>query len=87
MGIEIKRIDPASIPSAKGGNENKKWHDAVVAFAKSKAEAVEVFGEPDGRRASTGLRQAVAGLDLVGKIKVVRRGQRVFLTKIEADQS
>lgn len=81
VGIEIKKIDPASIPAAKSGSENKKWHEAVVAFEKSKADAVEVLGETDGRKASTGLRGAIAGLDLVGKIKVVRRGDRVFLVK------
>jgi hypothetical protein len=82
MGIEIKKIDPASIPAAKGGNEIRKWHDAVLAFAKSKAQAVEVLGETEGRKASTGLRGAIRGLDLVGKIKVVRRGDRVFLVKV-----
>lgn len=82
MGIEIKRVDPASIPVAKGGSENKKWHDAVVAFSKSKDQAVEVFGEADGRKANTGLRGAIRGLDLLGKVKVVRRGDRVFLVKV-----
>jgi hypothetical protein len=83
MSIEIKKIDPASIPAAKGGNENKKWHDAVQAFVKSNAEAVEVLGESEGRKANGGLRGAIAGLDLVGKVKVVRRGDRVFLVKVD----
>jgi hypothetical protein len=82
MGIELKPVDPRSIPAAKGGNENKKWRDAVLAFMESKAQAVEVLGESDGRRASTGLRAAVAGLDRVGEIKVVRRGQRTFLVRV-----
>jgi hypothetical protein len=82
MGIEIKRVNPESIPASKGG-EDKKWHNAVQAFVKSNAEAVEVLGETDGRKASTGLRGAIAGLDLVGKVKVVRRGDRVFLVKVD----
>ena len=61
MGIEIKKIDPASIPPAKGGIENKTWQDAVVAFVKSKAQAVEVLGETEGRKTSTGLRGAIRG--------------------------
>ena len=83
MSIEIKPVDPESIPAAKGGNENKRWRDAVVAFMDSNAEAVEVMGETDSRKASTGLRAAVAGLDQVGKIKVVRRGERTFLVKVD----
>lgn len=87
MDIEIKPVDPGSIPAAKGGNENKKWRDAVVAFMDSDAEAVEVLGETDSRKASTGLRAAVAGLDQVGEIKVVRRGERTFLVKVEESGS
>jgi len=50
---------------------------------KSNAEAVEVLGESEGRKANGGLRGAIAGLDLVGKVKVVRRGDRVFLVKVD----
>ncbi|MEX1263840.1 MAG: hypothetical protein WEE66_07890 [Actinomycetota bacterium] len=87
MSIEIKPVDPRSIPAAKGGNESKKWREAVVAFMDSDAEAVEVMGETDSRKASTGLRAAVAGLDQVGEIKVVRRGERTFLVKVDESTS
>ncbi len=87
MNIEIKAVDPGSIPAAKGGNENKKWRDVVVAFIDSDAEAVEVMGEANSRRASTGLRAAVAGLGQLGRIKVVRRGERTFLVKVDESAS
>ena len=83
MEIEVKPVELASVPKAKGGNESKKWQHAVESFLKTGAEAAEVFGESDGRKASTGLRGAVRGLDLVGKVKVVRRGDRTFLVRIE----
>lgn len=82
MAIEIKPVNLTDIPKAKGGNEAKKWQDAVNAFLESGSEAAEVFGEGDGRKVSTGLRGAVRGLDLVGKVKVVRRGNQAFLVRL-----
>ena len=81
MTVRRKKIDPSSIPAAKGGREDAKWQEAVLGFVRSGNEAEEVFSEYDGRKASTGLRGAIRGLGLEGKIIATRRGDRVFLVK------
>jgi hypothetical protein len=82
MAIELSEIDPASIPEPLGGNENRRWQDALRQFVESGAEAVEVLSGVDGKKASTGLRGAVRGLNLRGQVKVLRRGDRVFLERL-----
>lgn len=81
MTVRRRKIDPSSIPLAKGGREDTKWQAAVQGFMKSGNEAEEVLSGFDGRKASTGLRGAVRGLGLEGKVTVTRRGDRVFLVK------
>jgi hypothetical protein len=83
VSIERKAIDPDDIPAPKGGRENSKWKNAVVAFLDGGNEAEEVISDADARRTATGLTTAVKAMRAEGKAKVVRRGDRVFLVRKE----
>jgi hypothetical protein len=79
--IERKQIDPADIPAPKGGRENSKWKNAVEAFLDGRNEAEEVLSDSDSRRASTGLTTAIKAMRVEDKVKVIKRGDRVFLVR------
>jgi hypothetical protein len=81
MPIERKRIDPVDIPAPRGGRESSKWKNAVEAFLDGGNEAEEVFSDSDSRRASTGLTTAIKGMRAEGRVKVIKRGDRVFLMR------
>lgn len=81
MPIERKPIDPADIPAPKGGRESSKWKNAIEAFLDGGNEAEEVFSDSDSRRAATGLTTAIKGMRAEGRVKVVKRGDRVFLMR------
>jgi hypothetical protein len=81
VAVTRKKIDPAEIPAPRGGRENSKWKNAIEAFLSAGNEAEEVLSDADARRASTGLNTAIKAMRADDQVKVVRRGDRVFLVR------
>jgi hypothetical protein len=82
VSIERKAIDPDDIPAPKGGRENSKWKNAVEAFLDGGNKAEEILSDDaDARRRATGLTTAAKALRAEGTVRVVRRGDRVFLVR------
>jgi hypothetical protein len=79
--VEQRPIDPAEIPAPKGGRESSKWKKAVEAFVEGGNAAEEIFSDADSRRAATGLTTAVKAMREEATVKVIKRGDRVFLMR------
>jgi hypothetical protein len=79
--VEQHPIDPAEIPAPKGGRENAKWKKAVEAFMAGGNAAEEIISDTDSRRAASGLTTAVKAMRAEATVRVIKRGDRVFLMR------